>query len=98
MGPVEVKEKPTFVLKVELKEGDWKEVATPMAIKLLKLKGVTGATIGETGVIKLEHDGTGPDEAEVKKLVKEAGMKFLSMADAKDVTEDDEAEEIVETE
>lgn len=89
MGPVEVKEKPSVLLKVTLEEGEWKKIATELSLKLLKLKGVSGATIGEKGNITLEHDGATPDEAEVKKLVKEAGMKFLSMGDPKAEPEKD---------
>jgi hypothetical protein len=79
VGPA-VAEKPLLILKVSLEEGDWKETATPLAEKLLKLKGVSKATIGEKGNITLEYNGTAPAEEEVKKLVSTAGMKFISMA------------------
>ena len=79
MGQPEVQAKPSVVLKVTLEEGEWKEVAKVLSIKLLKLKGVTCATIGEKGTITLQYDKTAPDEETVKKLVKEAGMKYVSM-------------------
>ncbi|MBZ0136954.1 MAG: hypothetical protein K8I27_11330 [Planctomycetes bacterium] len=80
MGPIEVEVKPSVVLKVALEEGDWKEVATALSLKLMKLKGVSGATIGEQGTITLTYKDAAPDEEEVKKLVKNTGMKFLSLA------------------
>lgn len=80
MGQPEVQAKPSVVLKVTLEEGEWKEVAKALSIKLLKLKGVACATIGEKGSITLQYTKVAPDEETIKKLVKEAGLKYVSMA------------------
>lgn len=80
MGPVEVEVKPSVVLKVTHEEGEWKDVAKALSLKLLKLKGVSAATIGEKGLITLQYSVVAPVEEVVKELVKEAGMKFVSMA------------------
>lgn len=79
VGPV-VEAKPSVLLRVTLEEGDWKKFANALTLKLLELEGVTAATIGEKGNITLHYDDTAPDEAAVKKLVLQAGMKFVSMA------------------
>ena len=79
MGPA-IEARPSVVLKVTLDDGDWKEVAKTLSIKLLKLKGVSVATIGEKGTITLQYSGAAPDAETVKKLVKEAGMNYVSMA------------------
>ncbi|MCB9936245.1 MAG: hypothetical protein H6840_11200 [Planctomycetes bacterium] len=73
---------PQKVLTVEYSEEDWTDDATRLALKLLKIKGVDGARVGEKGLITLTMDGkTELDPKEVQKLVKEAGMKFKTLAE-----------------
>lgn len=69
------------LLTIEYSEDEWTDDATQLALKLLKLKGVDAAKVGEKGRITLTLNAATPlDEKEVQKLVKEAGMKFKALA------------------
>lgn len=71
---------PTKLVTVEYTGEKWTDDATELAKKLLKLKNVSGARVGEKGKLTLTLEaGTEVDEAEVKKLVKEAGMTFKTL-------------------
>jgi hypothetical protein len=72
---------PSKVMTVDYTGEKWTDDATELAKKLLKLKGVSGAKVGEKGKVTITQDGiTEPDEAEIKRLVKEAGMTFKTLA------------------
>jgi hypothetical protein len=80
VGPTKVV-LPTKLLTVEYSDDAWTDDATELVKKLLKLEGIAGAKVGEKGKITLTLDAsTEPDEAEIKKLIKEAGMTFKTLA------------------
>ena len=66
-------------LTVEYSADAWVDDATLLIKGLLKVKGISAAKIGEKGKLELTLNGVDAlDEAELKKQIKAAGMKFIS--------------------
>jgi hypothetical protein len=79
VGPTKVV-LPTKLLTVEYSDDAWTDDATELVKKLLKLEGIAGAKVGEKGKITLTLEAsTEPDEAEIKKLIRDAGMTFKTL-------------------
>jgi hypothetical protein len=71
---------PTKLLTVEYADEAWTDDATELVKKLLELDGIAGARVGEKGKITLTLEASAePDEAQIKKLIKEAGMTFKAL-------------------
>ncbi|MCB9895890.1 MAG: hypothetical protein H6839_15695 [Planctomycetes bacterium] len=69
------------VLKLEYTGEDWQADAKALAAKLAKLNGVREAVAGKQGVITLKlTEEAELQEETLKKLAKEAEMKFISFA------------------
>ena len=82
VGPkVQVLERKT--LTVDYAAEAWSDDATELVKKLLKVKGVAAAKVGEKCKLEITLDGVSAlDEAELKKQIKEAGMNFVALAAA----------------
>ena len=94
VGSTEIVELEQQILTVEFGDSEWADVAKTLAASLLDMETVQEAKIGKDGRITLSHDSKQTiDIKELKKLVKNAGLTFKSLACVEKDEEPDKEED-----